>query len=138
MLVENGQWPFDEIFGLWGEAHSVNGRAARDSATLVVENAYQWVGSAGLGAFVVYVDGKRAGVATLGGQLRVHVDSGQHNVRVRLWWWYRSPMVRLTVGPGETRRLRADIPRQQMVLARIVRGILDPFHSLSLEEVPRT
>ncbi|HTX83942.1 MAG TPA: hypothetical protein VME44_17290 [Streptosporangiaceae bacterium] len=109
-----------------------------DPATLVIENAYQWVGSAGLGAFVVYVDGKRAGVATLGSQLRVRVDPGQHTVRVRLWWWYRSPTVRLTVGPGETRRLSADIPRQQMVLARIVRGIFDPFRSLSLEEVRRT
>jgi hypothetical protein len=115
----------------------VNGHAVGDSATLVVENAYQWVGSAALGAFMVYVDGKRAGAATLGGQLRIQVDAGQHAVRVRLWWWYRSPTVRLTVGPGETRRLSADIPRQQMVLARIVRGIFDPFHSLSLEEVRR-
>jgi hypothetical protein len=114
----------------------VNAHSPGDSAVLVVENAYQWVGSAGLGTFAVYVDGRRAGVATLGDRLRVRVDSGQHTVRVRLWWWYRSPMVRLTVGPGETRRLRADIPRQQAVLTRIVRGIFDPFHSLSLGEVP--
>ena len=114
----------------------MNAPASGDSAALVVENAYQWVGSAAFGTFAVYVDGRRAGVAPLGGRLRLRVDSGQHTVRVRLWWWYRSPTVRVTVGPGETRRLSADIPRQQMVLTRIVRGILDPFHSLSLEEVP--
>jgi hypothetical protein len=113
----------------------VSSDTSGDSAALVVENAYQWVGSAGSGAFVVYVDGKRVGVATLGGRLSVGVYPGQHTVRVRLWWWYRSPTVSLTFGPGETRRLSADIPRQQMVLTRIVRGILDPFHSLSLKEV---
>lgn len=48
----------------------VNARASGDSATLVVENAYQWIGSPGLGAFAVYVDGRRAGVAPLDGQLR--------------------------------------------------------------------
>jgi hypothetical protein len=114
----------------------MNAFAYGDSATLVVENSYQWIGSPGLGAFVVYVDGQRAGVAALGSRLRVPVNSGQHTVRIRLWWWYRSPTVMLTVGPGETRRLSADIPRQQMVLASIVRGMFDPFHWLSLEEVP--
>jgi hypothetical protein len=113
----------------------VSSGISADSAALVVENAYQWVGNTGLGAFAVYLDGKRVGVATLSGRLRVSVYPGQHTVRVRLWWWYRSPTVRLTFGPGETRRLSADIPRQQMVLTRIVRGILDPFHSLSLKEV---
>jgi hypothetical protein len=45
------------------------------------------------------------------------------------------PIVQLTVEPGQTRRFSADIPRQRMVLARIMRGMFDPFHSLSLEEV---
>jgi hypothetical protein len=114
----------------------VNARASGEWATLSVENAYQWIGSPGLGAFLVYVDGKRVGVAPLGGQFALRVDSGQHAVRVRLWWWYASPKVKLTFGPGETRRLTADIPRQQMVLARIARGFFDPFHWLSLDEIP--
>lgn len=108
--------------------------ASADTATLVVENSYQWVGSPGAGGFVVYVDGKRAGAATLGGQLRVRVDPGQHTLRVRLWWYF-SPTAKLTVEPGQTRRFSADIPRQRMVLARIVRGFFDPLHSLSLEEI---
>jgi hypothetical protein len=106
----------------------------RGASTLVVENAYQWVGSAGAGGFVVYVDGKRAGVATLGRQLRLRVDPGQHTLRVRLWWYF-SPTVKLTVWDGQTRRFSADISRQHMVLARMARAIVDPLHSLSLEEV---
>jgi hypothetical protein len=112
----------------------VTARGPDATSSLVVQNAYQWVGSAGAGGFVVYVDGKRAGVAKLGSQLRMHIGPGQHTVRVR-FWWYLSPVVRLTVAPGEIRRFSADIPRQRMVLARIVRGIFDPFHSLSLQEV---
>jgi hypothetical protein len=112
----------------------VNAPAGDESATLVVENAYQWVGSPGAGGFVVYVDGNRAGLAPLGGQLRVLIDPGQHIVRVRLWW-YRSPALTLTFGPGGIRRLSADIPRQRMVLVRIARGIFDPLYSLSLHEI---
>lgn len=108
--------------------------AGRGVSSLVVENAYQWVGTAGAGGFVVYVDGERAGVATLGRQLRLRVHPGQHTLRVRLWWYF-SPTVKLTVEPGQTRRFSADIPRQHMVLARMARAIVDPLHSLSLEEV---
>jgi hypothetical protein len=116
------------------EEELVSARAGRGPSSLVVQNAYQWAGTAGAGGFVVYVDGKRAGVATLGGELRLRVDSGQHTVRVRLWWYF-SPTVTLTVEPGQTRRLSADIPRKRMVLARMVRAIVDPLHSLSLEEI---
>jgi hypothetical protein len=108
--------------------------AGTATASLIVENAYRWIGSAVAGMFVVYLDGKRAGATPLGSQLMLHVDPGQHSLRVRLWW-YLSPLVQLTVEPGQTRRFSADIPRQRMVLARIMRGMFDPFHSLSLKEV---
>jgi hypothetical protein len=101
---------------------------------LVVENAYQWVGSPGLAGLVVYVDGQRAGVAALGSQFMVRIDPGQHTARVRLWW-YLSPTVVLTVEPGEIKRFSADIPRQRMIFARIAGGLFDPFPWLSLEEV---
>ena len=108
--------------------------AGADPASLIVENAYRWIGNAAWGVFVVYVDGKRAGTATLGGQLILRVDPGQHALRVRLWW-YLSPTIKFTVEPGQTRRFSADIPRHQMILSRIVRAMFDPFHSLSLKEV---
>jgi hypothetical protein len=113
----------------------VYARASGDSGTLVVENAYRWVGRPSLGAFAIYVDGKWAGLAMLGDQLTVRLSPGQHTVRVRLWW-YLSPTVTVTIAPAKTRRLSADILRQQMIVTRFVRMMFDPFHSLSLQEVP--
>jgi hypothetical protein len=41
----------------------------------------------------------------------------------------------LDLRPGETRRFSADIPRKRRLWRRMVRGMVDPLHSLSLEEV---
>ena len=101
---------------------------------IVVINDYQWMGSPAAGGFVVYLDGKRAGVAPLGATCSMQVASGAHVLRIRLRY-YLSPRVKLDLRPGETRRFSADIPRKVRVWWRILRGIADPFHSLSLEEV---
>ncbi len=114
----------------------MSARPSGGSVSLVVDNAYRWVGRPSLGTFAVYMDGKRAGLATLGDQLTVRLNPGQHAVRVQLWWWYRSPTVSVTIAPAQTRRLRADIQRQQMLVTRFVLMLFDPFHSLSLQEVP--
>jgi hypothetical protein len=104
---------------------------------IVVKNAYQWVGNPGLAGFVVYLDRSRAGVAPLSGELTVQAQPGAHVLRVRLWWFLSAP-VRLSLESGQTRRFSADIPRTKLAVARMVRGVVDPCHSLSLQEVPES
>lgn len=101
---------------------------------IVVANDYQWLGNPQAAGFAVYVDGKHAGVAPLGETFSRQVDPGRHVVRVRLWY-FLSPRVELDVKPGETRRFSADIPRALPLWRRMVRGMVDPFHRLSLQEV---
>jgi hypothetical protein len=104
------------------------------SSRIVVANDYRWIGNPRAAGFAVYVDGKHAGVAPLGETFSRQVDPGRHVVRARLWY-FLSPRVELDVKPGETRLFSADIPRKLHVWHRMVRGIFDPFHSLSLQEV---
>jgi hypothetical protein len=80
------------------------------------------------------VDGKRAGVAPLGETFSQRVAPGPHVVRVRSWY-FLSPRVKVDLKPGETRRFAADIPRKQRLWRRMMRGMADPLHSLSLEEI---
>jgi hypothetical protein len=109
-------------------------RSADNASQLVVVNNYQWIGNRQAAGFAVYVDGKRVGVAPLGEALSQPVDPGPHVLRVRLWY-FLSPRVTIDVKPGETARFSADIPRTMPLWRRMMRGIVDPFHSLSLEEV---
>jgi hypothetical protein len=99
---------------------------------LVIRNAYQWIGNPSAAGFVVYLDRRRAGVAPLGEDLTVRTDPGVHQLRVR-FWWFLSPRVSLTLEAGQTRRFKADIPRSRVLAT--MRGLVDPFHSLSVEEV---
>ena len=108
--------------------------ADENTSQIVVANDYRWVGSPAVAGITVYVDGKRAGVAPLGDTFSQHVVPGVHVVRVRLWY-FLSPRVKLDLRPGETRRFSADIPRKLRSWRRMMRGMADPLHSLSLDEV---
>jgi hypothetical protein len=100
---------------------------------LIVANDYRWIGDPRAVGFAVYLDGRRVGVAPLGEALTEQVDPGMHVLRVRLWY-FLSPRVAVDVKPGETLRFSADRPRT-LPWWRQMRGLVDPFHWLSLEEV---
>jgi hypothetical protein len=100
---------------------------------LVISNDYQWIGNPRAAGFAVYIDGRRVGVAPLGERLSVQVEPGSHVLRVRLWY-FLSPHIAVDVKPGETTLFSADIPRT-LPLWRKMRGLVDPFHWLSLEKV---
>jgi len=104
------------------------------TARIAVTNGYRWIGNPGAAGFTVYVDGRRAGVAPLGQTFSQPVEPGPHVVRVRLWY-FLSPRVSVDLTPGETRRFSAGIPRRLRLWRRIMRGMADPLHSLSLEEI---
>jgi hypothetical protein len=112
----------------------VSRSADENTSRIVVANDYQWIGKPGAAGFTVYVDGKRAGVAPLGQTCSQQVEPGAHVLRIRLWY-FLSPRVMLDLRPGETRRFSADIPRRRRLWRRMVRGMVDPLHSLSLEEI---
>jgi hypothetical protein len=108
--------------------------AAGRTSQIVVTNNYQWIGNPGAAAFTIYVDGKHAGVAPIGESFSQAVEPGTHVLRVRCWY-FLSPTVNLDLRPGETRRFSADQPRKQPLWRRMLRAMVDPLHSLSLEEV---
>jgi hypothetical protein len=108
--------------------------ADENTSRIVVTNNYQWVANPAAAGFTVYVDGKRAGVAPLGAAFTKQVQPGAHVLRVRLWY-FLSPRVKLDLRPGETRRFSADIPRKVPLWRRMLRGMTNPLHSLSLEDV---
>jgi hypothetical protein len=103
-----------------------------------VVNEYRWILDPRLASFCVYVDGKRAGAAPLHGSLKIPVASGQHAVRVRLWWWYASPRLVVDASPGQGLTLRADIMRTGSFTARMVHGFFKPFSSLALGPLGET
>jgi hypothetical protein len=93
-----------------------------------------WVGDPRLGAFAVRVDGTRAGVAPIHGEVVVPVSPGQHTVRIGQWW-YRSPNVTVTVPDSSVVRLRADIPTEVPLLRRWMRFMFRPSTALSLTPI---
>ena len=100
-------------------------------ATITVFQDRSWFGDRRLGAFVLTVDGKRAGVVRVQGSLTVDVQPGQHVLRVRQWW-YRSRAVRVDVQAAETVRLKAGVDRSVGFLRRWVRFMFKPSTALSL------
>jgi hypothetical protein len=111
----------------------VDARPAREHAARIdIANNYRWVGNPAAAGFTVYLDGKHAGVALVGQTLSQQVQPGPHVVRVRLWY-FLSPSVTINMPPGDTRQFSADIPRT-LPWWRKMRGLVDPFHWLSLEE----
>ena len=95
--------------------------ADENTSRIVIANDYRWIGNPGAAGFTVYVDGKRAGVAPIGETFSQQVQPGTHVLRVRCWY-FLSP------------RFSADIPRT-LPWWQKMRGLVDPFHSLSLEEI---
>lgn len=106
--------------------------AGEHAGRIVIANDCQWIGSPGAAGFTVCLDGKRAGVAPLGETLSQQVQPGPHVLRVRLWY-VLSPRVTVDVRPGNTRRFSADVPRT-LPWWQKMRGLVDLFHWLSLEE----
>jgi hypothetical protein len=87
------------------------------------------------GRLTVHIDGKRRGMAKYGEYARIPVYPGPHTLRVKLYGWYGSPVMKIDVAPGSILHLRGDIPRQGNLLMRMAKGMLNPFHWLVLEQV---
>ncbi len=104
-----------------------------EQSRIVVFQDRVWLADPKLGAFVVYVDRKRVGVAPVMGESAVAVTPGAHTVRVRQWY-YRSPAVQVAVESGATVRLRADVPSGR----GIARMVFTPWRCLNLATATST
>ena len=107
------------------------------TGTLIIHNEYPWPLDPRLGAFIAYLDGRKAAQIEVGSWVQIEISSQQvHNIRVRLWW-YRSPRLQVTVPEGETQRLYADV-RGGLTLASARSFILRPSSALYLGHESRS
>ena len=98
---------------------------------IVVENRRDWFGNPRLGAFVVYVDGKRAGAIQSSQVLRSPCTPGRHVVRIRQWW-FGSPSIAVETGSAGSVHLFADGPITGGFVSRFVTAIFSPGRALRL------
>jgi hypothetical protein len=108
----------------------VNGPAAE----IAVVNGYEWVLNPRQGAFSVYVDGTLVGIAPLSGSLVWPLPAGRHEIRIRLWRYYRSPSRLVDLPAGGRVTMRADKSAGSALRAMALL-MFRPFNSLSLEVV---
>jgi hypothetical protein len=102
------------------------------TAVILIRNDYQWMLDPRYGRITAYVDKRKVGAIDLGGELAVEVDpDAPHEVRARLWW-FRSPVVTVNPGAGESRLLHADIRRDLPVFKRMVLLAYRPSTALHL------
>jgi hypothetical protein len=120
----------DSVLFVDGPSVAVTG-PSRDDGAVCVTNRYRWVGDPRWGAFVVYMDGRKFGVAPLHGSLLRELPPGNHRLRLRLWW-YASDHLEISIEAGTVVHLAADIDRSRGLLNRLFQMLLRPAHSLSL------
>jgi hypothetical protein len=111
-------------------------RSMDDAAVVVFQDRTRF-GDPRMGAFKVYLDGRKAGIAPVHGELSVAVAPGDHTVSVGQLW-FRSPAMTVAVAPGSTTRLRADIPLSLPLARRMVLFLLRPRRCLVLEVIRPT
>lgn len=100
-------------------------------SSIMVFQDRAWFGDPRLGAFVLSIDGRRAGVVRVQDSLTVSLQPGQHALRIRQWW-YRSPAVSLDISAAQHVRLRADIDRTTGGFRRWLRFMFTPWKALVL------
>jgi hypothetical protein len=101
------------------------------NASVTVFQERSWFGDPRLGAFVLSIDGKRAGVVRLQDSLTVAIQPGPHTFRIRQWW-YQSPAVNLDVSLDHSMRLKADIDRSLSAFRLWLRFLFTPWKALTL------
>jgi hypothetical protein len=104
-----------------------------EAGVLTIKNEYRWVPESRLGQFNAYQDGRLIGRIAAKGSLEIQLIPGAtHRFQVRLWHWFRSDEIELTLGRNEYRELVADIDWSASLLKRMGRMGLHPHHSLIL------
>jgi hypothetical protein len=104
-----------------------------DGARVIVFQDRTWFGDPRMGAFTVYLDGAKAGVAPVHGEIELRIAPGSHTIRVGQSW-FRSPPIPLDLASGGSVRLKADIPRDIPLLPRLARFAVKPRRCLVLAE----
>lgn len=100
---------------------------------MIVFQDRTWFGEPRMGAFTVYLDGAKAGMAPVQSAIELRVAPGRHSIRVGQSW-FRSPQMLLDLATGSSVRLKADIPRDIPLLPRMARFAVHPRRCLVLVE----
>ncbi len=100
-------------------------------ATIKLRTPRPWFGNQQLGAFVISVDRKRAGVLMPEGSLDVRCSAGRHRLSARQWW-YRSPSIELDLGCGDVAELSVDLVHRDSVFRRFLTLMFLPWRGLAV------
>lgn len=106
-----------------------------DESAIALTTARPWIGDPRLGTFVVYLDGKRAGVLPPLGSLRIQCAPGRHRLTARQWW-YRSRPFELDLAANTEVRLTVDVVRDGSLLRRILLLMLMPWRGVTVQAAP--
>lgn len=105
------------------------------SGEIVFTSDRQWVGDPRFGSYVMYLDGRRAGVLRPRDRVAIPCESGPHRIRVRQWY-YLSPTLDVNVAENESVVVQADLQdRQRSFLRRMATLMFRPWRGLSLQVV---
>jgi hypothetical protein len=102
-----------------------------EAASIVLTAPRPWYGNQQRGAFVISVDGKRAGIVMPQGTLSVACSAGRHRLRARQWW-YRSPAVDVEAASGEVVRLSVGIAHRGSPVKGFLTLMFRPWRGLAI------
>lgn len=98
--------------------------------SILIANPRPWFGNQNLGAFTVYIDGKRAGTVLPASSAEFTCAAGRHTVRVRRWFYF-SQREEIEVLPGKLSSLTAGM-RGEALGENLKAHMLTPWNALSL------
>lgn len=102
-----------------------------DSANLILTSPQPWFGNQRMGAFVVSVDGAKAGTLMPQGSIEVSCSAGHHVMRARQGW-YRSTSLDLDLHPGTETRVSVEVTRQGSLIRRFFVLMFLPWRAIQL------
>lgn len=102
-----------------------------EQATIVLTTPRPWFGNQRIGAFVVSLDGKRAGTLMPQGSLELSCPPGHHRLRARQWW-YLSPAVEVELAGGEVARFSVDLVRSGSMVTQGLRLMFLPWRGVAI------
>ena len=98
-----------------------------------VHNDYPWIANPRYGRFQLYVDGVYRCSIDPKSMKNVELgDSRQHSFQVRLWCWFRSPLLDVACAENKVSVVRANMPMEKSLLERMSSLMTHPFSALEL------
>lgn len=98
---------------------------------LLIESRRSWMGKQSTGAFIVVLDGRKAGKLLPEGSLAIELEAGEHTIKVRQWW-YSSRSIEIAISAGKQETLIARSSRDEHFVRTFTRFLFLPWCALYL------